>query len=126
MAVLDSTFLSDLLTRRPAAVAVLASLEREGAPLRVPAAVWIEILHTFPARKRSGIAKSLERNVVFVDMDRELADDAVRLQHDLRAEGAPLGWHDLHVAVTALKFHEPVVSNDRSFDDVPGLVRMSH
>lgn len=126
MAVLDSTFLSDLIQRRKGAEAVLQRLEEEGAALRVPAAVWIEVLHTLAPRKRAEVTKELERSVRFVEMDRELADDAARLQYELRAEGAPLGWHDLQIAVTALRSHEPVVSNDNAFDGVPGLVRIAH
>ena len=124
--VLDSIFLSDLLQRKKPVEAVLARLESEGEPLRIPAAVWIETLHALAPRKRAEAARELERTVTFIDVTREIADHAARLQHELRREGSPLGWHDLQIATTALHLEEPLVSNDEAFDSVPGLVRLEH
>lgn len=126
MVVLDSTFLSDFLKRRKAALSAYDRLDESGDTVRIPAAVWVEVLHAFAPAKRAAVARELEGGALFVDFTRELADEAARLQHELRREGAPLGWHDLQIATTALHFREPVLSNDESFDAVPGLLRIGH
>lgn len=126
MAILDSTFLMEYAKGKRGAVARAAALIDEGAPLRVPAAAWVEVLHAYAPAMREQVMTVLERSTMFVDFTRELADEAARLQHELRREGSPLGWHDLQIATTALHFREPLVSNDEAFDEVPGLVRLGH
>jgi predicted nucleic acid-binding protein len=126
MVVLDSTFVSDFVNRRRGALARYDQLDADGETIRVPAAVWVEVLHAFAPAKRAQVARLLEGRALFVDFTRELADEAARLQHELRREGTPLGWHDLQIATTALHFREALVSNDEAFDAVPGLARLDH
>lgn len=126
MAILDSTFLTDYVKGRAGARSRGAALADAGEPLRVPAAAWVEVLHAYAPASRARVASALEQAVLFVDFTRELADEAARLQHELRREGTPLGWHDLQIATTALHFRETLVSNDQAFDAVPGLVRLDH
>lgn len=126
MAVLDSTFLSDFLTGKKATERVLEALEADDEPLRVPAAVWVEVLHALPVARRAAAARVLERATVFEPFTRELADAAAALQHELRRTGSRLGWHDLQIATTALRYQEVLVSNDEGFDAVGGLERRSH
>ena len=126
MAVADSTFLIDLEEERPKALATLERLTEEAQAMRIPAAVWVEYLSTMPPAERAAAARTLERSASFVPFDRDLADVAARLQHDMAARGRELSWHDLHVAATALHLGEPVVSNDRAFRRVPGLDVITH
>ncbi len=126
MAVLDATFLIDLDKEVPAAGAQLDRLEEDAEPLRVPAAVWVEYLHTFPPARRREARRLLEGLVLFEPFSRSLADAAARLRHELRNAGARLGWHDLQVATTALHHDEPVVSRDRGLEAVPGLVLQTY
>lgn len=118
--------MTEYVKEKPSAIARADALIEEGAILRVPAASWVEVLHAYAPKARERVAAVMERSTIFAEFTRELADHAARLQHDLRREGAPLGWHDLQIATTALHYGEPLVSNDAAFDDVPGLVRLDH
>lgn len=126
MATLDTSFLVAIERRSPAALKVLREIEASAAPSRVPAAVWTEYLSGMTPAKRARAVRTLEGSVTFEPFDRTLADEAARLQHELRRAGATLGWHDLQIATTALHYGEPVVSNDEAFDGVPGLERVIH
>lgn len=126
MAVLDSTFLIDLEEERPRALATFDKLVADAHALRIPAAVWTEYLSAMPPSERATAARTLERSATFVPYDRDLADVAARVQHDLATRGREMAWHDLQVAATALHYGEPVVSNDRAFKRVPGLDVMGH
>lgn len=123
MVVLDTTVLIDLERGSAKAAALIARL---GPPLRVPAVVWAEFLRNLPGLQRQRAAARLEAAVVFEPFDRELADEAARLWYDLAEEGRVLSQADLQVAATALRRGEPLVSNDVSFRQVPGLDLKSH
>jgi predicted nucleic acid-binding protein len=59
-------------------------------------------------------------------LTREIADEAARLQADMKRSGTPLGWHDLQIAAAAMYLREPLVSNDKVFAKVPGLQLLDH
>lgn len=96
-------------------------LTAEAAPLRVPAAVWIEYLAAMSPAERTDASRALESLVTFVPLDRAVADRAATLQSELLERGRPLAWHDLQVAATALELQEDVVTKDARYRDVPGL-----
>lgn len=126
MVVLDSTFLIDLQRGRRGAAETLEDLLRAGHALRVPAAAWVEYLSAFPEPGLGPAMRALEARATFVAFDRGVAEAAAALQHDLSARGRPLAPHDLQVAATALRLDEPLVSNDRAFRRVRGLVVLGH
>lgn len=123
MTVLDTTVLVARSRNVPGAIAALQRNEEKGVPMRVPAAVWVEFLSVYGPAPRSAAVGALESMVRFEAFDRVLADEAIRLQHELLRSGRRLAWHDLQVAATALHYNEPLVSNDRGYDVVPGLHR---
>lgn len=121
MAVLDTSFLIAVERDRDWAVDLYVDLEAARAPLRIPAAVWVEYLYKLSPSNRSRAVHELERATIFEPFTRVLADEAARLQHELAREGAVLGWHDLQVATTALSYDEPLATRDAAFDRVAGL-----
>lgn len=121
MPVLDTSYLIALERDDLGAWLVLERLQETGAPLRIPAAAWVEYLFAMQAEKRARAIQELEAALVFEPFTRELADAASRLQHALRARGAALGWHDLQVAVTALHYNDSLVTTDKAFAAVPDL-----
>lgn len=126
MVVLDSPFLIDLQQAMPAALRRLEALERAAAPIRVPAAAWIEYLSGLMPDVRVEAIRRLEAAASFEPFTREFADEAVRIQAELAAQGGVMGWHDLQIAATASYLREPLVSNDRSFRKVAGLALLNH
>lgn len=121
MAILDTTFLVALQRGEQAALDLLSEFRQFGAPLRVPAAVWVEYLSGFPPGSRSRVTQELTNSCVFEPFDRAQADAAARLQHELAKGGLPLSWHDLQIAATAFVAGEPLLTSDEGFQRVVGL-----
>lgn len=126
MVVLDTTFLIALERGEKAAQRVYDDLTASGQAIRVPAAVWVEYLAPMDASVRRKARAMLDGAVIFEPFDREAADEAVDLQHELLAAGRRLGWHDVQVASTARLKREPIVSNDAGMSDLPGVRTLSH
>jgi predicted nucleic acid-binding protein len=126
LTVFDSTFLIDLSRTTPTAQELRDQLADSRTPLRVPAAAWVEYLHVLEPMRRVLQEAALEDIVTFTSFDREIAAVATRLQHELSRSGAPLGWHDLQIAATALHFGEPLVTRDEAFERIPGLEVIRH
>lgn len=101
-------------------------LVQAGQALRVPAAVWVEYLAPMAPGVRRRARSTLEGSIVFEPFDRDAADEAVDLQHELLGEGRRLGWHDAQVAATARLKREPLVSNDVAMQDLPGVETRGH
>lgn len=126
MVVLDTTFLIALEQESPPARQRLRALEAEGAPLRVPAATWIEYLFALEPPRRAAAVARLEAGSSFQPVTREIADEAVRLQASLSRAGRRVAWHDLQVAATARYLREPLVTNDAAFRGIPDLELLDH
>ena len=124
MVSLDSSFLIDLLAGEPRAVARAAELDRASEPrfLTSPAASEVLI-----GGYRLGGAY-LERTKALVDglpllaFDRACYHQAGRLGAELLKRGTPLGQGDLFVAAISIRYGERLLTNDRGFSRVPGLV----
>lgn len=126
MAVLDTTFLVAIEKAQPGALARYEELAEGREPVRLPAAAWTEYLSGFPPRDRDEARETLEAGVRFEPFTRRLADEAARMQSELMRSGDPLGWHDLQVAATALRYDEALLSSDTRFEAVPGLALEGH
>lgn len=126
MAVLDTTFLIALERGDTATERIYGALLERSEPVRVPAAVWVEYLAPMVPSDRRRARETLGSAVVFEPFDKERADEAVDLQHELLGDGRRLGWHDLQVAATARSLREPLFSNDVSLSDVPGVETRRH
>lgn len=126
MVVLDATFLLAVERQDEAALDLLKRFQEAGEPLRIPATVWIDYLAAFDPRRRHDAMDRLAQAATFEPVDRPVADEAARLQHDLGSGGGQEGWLDLLVAATCLRRQERLVSADRGYDRVPGLVRIPH
>lgn len=126
MPVLGTSYLIALERSELGAWLVLEKLQESGAPLRIPAAAWVEYLFAMSPEKRSRAIEELDAALVFEPFTRELADAASRLQGALRARGVGLSWHDLQIAVTALHYNDPLVTADKAFAAVPDLHVVAH
>lgn len=127
--ILDTQFLGELVEQREAARAMAADLEDRKAVLRVPSMVVWEVYYgveNAPESKREVLQSGYEklfRALPVVDLNDELARRAgeLRGRHARSSSLRNLDGADSAVAATALSYDEPVVSNDRDFEDVDGL-----
>lgn len=126
MVVLDTTFLIDFEQRDEATVDAFDGFRAAMEPVRVPAAVWVEFLYRAQPALRARAERTLDATLSFEPFDRETAQHAAKLQHELHAVGRPLAWHDLQVAATALRHDEVLVTNDKAFARVAQLRTLRH
>lgn len=105
----------------PGALALARDLDRTGAPLRVPAAAWVEYFAGIEPQRREAVQGEVLRRAVFQGFGWWEAVEAVALWQRLQRVGQPLAWHAIQIAATALVLREPLVSNDKAFRHVPGL-----
>lgn len=124
MVSLDSSFLIALLAGEASAVAKAGDLDRRGEPKRITPPVASEVL--VGAYYLGGVY--LERTRTLVDalsllpFDRAAYDEAARLGAELTRRGRPLSPADLFVAAITIRHGERLLTSDRDFAEVPGLV----
>ncbi len=121
----DTNAVSDFLDGIPAAIDKVQSATFHGLPVIVMG----EYLY--------GLKSSRERSVReprFVDFTRTCrllsvtpttAIHYANIRHRLRLAGTPIPENDIWIAALALEHQQQVLSNDRHFDLVEGLVRIS-
>ncbi len=128
MVSLDSSFLIDLLDGDPAAVLAARELDRRGEPryLTAPAASEVMVgayLLGGPYLERT---RALVDSLPLLPFDREAYHEAGRLGAELLKRGSPLGQGDLFVAALAIRHRERLLTRDKAFGRVPGLVVESY
>ena len=121
---LDSSFLIDLLAGLPRAVLKARELDSSGEPRYVTPPAASEVL--FGGYRLGGAY--LERSRQFVDglpllpFDPVACQVAGRLGAELLSRGRPLGQGDLFIAAISMRHGQRLLTRDRSFGQVPGLV----
>ncbi len=125
---LDSSFLIDLLSGEPSAVTKAADLDRRGEPKRITPAAAAEVL----AGAYYVGGAYLDRTRTLIDalpllpFDRAGCHEAARLGAELARRGHPLGKADLYVAAVTVRHGERLLTRDRAFSAVPGLIVESY
>ena len=126
MALLDSTFLIDLMRGRERAVTVLESLERSGEPLVVSAVTLMELQRGIaalglPVEEQRRILDVVQSRIV-QPLDAPAALRAGEIDASLWSAGEPVDPEEAMIAGTALSLDQELVTRSgRSFGRVPGL-----
>jgi len=124
MVSLDSSFLIDLLAGNLRAVVKARELDRRGEPRYLTAPAASEVL--VGAFRLGGAyytrTRTLIDNLPLLPFDRSSYHEAGRLGSELVARGARLGQSDLFIAAITLRHGERLLTSDRGFLRVPGLV----
>lgn len=127
--ILDTQFLGGLVEQEPEARSKATELDQRDVPVRIPSPVVWEAYYGVaeaPERKRSTLETGYERlfqTVPIVDVDYTLARRAgeLRGKHARSESLSDLDGADSIVAATGLSYDEPVLSNDKDFQDVKEL-----
>ena len=124
MANLDSSFLIDLLDGDPAAVAKAAQLDREGIArfITAPAAAEVLIGGFLLGGNYLARTQQLVDALPVLPFDREACHRAGELGAELLRRGTPISQSDLFIAALSMRHGESLISRDRAFSRVPGLL----
>ncbi|MBI4439890.1 PIN domain-containing protein [Candidatus Woesearchaeota archaeon] len=125
MAVLDSSFLIDILRNKPSAVDLLDDLERKESVLAVAAPSVMEmwegaLLSSIPDREKKRVEELLTHLTVF-PLDEAAAKRSAEVEAGLIRQGQQIGGVDIMVAGIALTRGDTLVSGDAHFARIPGL-----
>jgi len=124
MVSLDSSFLIDLLAGSTRAVVKARELDQRREPRFLTAPAASEVL--VGAFRLGGAyfarTKILVDSLPLLAFDRPSCHEAGRLGAELVARGAALGQSDLFIAAITLRHGERLLTADRGFLKVPGLV----
>ncbi len=126
MAVLDTSFLIDLLRSRPRAVAVLDRVEDSGESQIVPAPAVFELAVELGRKRTPAVRARRVRDVIAMlavhPFTGTIAVEAGRIAGALEDAGTPIDDVDCMIAATAIALDERLVTgNRRHFERVPGL-----
>jgi predicted nucleic acid-binding protein len=123
MVSLDSTYLVDLLRRRPTAVRAAERIRDAGEERTIapPAAVEVLTGGHFLGGAHLEQARELLASLRPLPFDDEAIDLTARVAAELLARGISLGQADLLIAGISLRHGEPVLTRDTAFARVPGL-----
>jgi tRNA(fMet)-specific endonuclease VapC len=121
---LDTTVLVDLqreLRQGPGGPATSFLAGEPDATMEIAFVTWMEFAEGYPDDGRAGCERFLSAfKVLWPGQD--TAWLAARVSRTLRAEGRPIGDHDLWIAALALQHELAIVSrNERHFGRVDGL-----
>jgi predicted nucleic acid-binding protein len=125
MVVLDTSFLIDLLRRRPEATALLVALERDEVPCRTTVMNVLELyrgawLSSVPERNRRECVELIASIEVLTISDRTF-DIYGACCRELAAQGRQIGGYDGVIAALALEYDGSIVTRDEHFRRIPGL-----
>jgi tRNA(fMet)-specific endonuclease VapC len=123
--ILDTNAVSALFVGDPALGEVLAGGQRHHLPVVVIGEYRYRLLGS---RHRNHLQKLLEtliRESFVLLVDETTAETYSQVRDNLRRIGRPIPENDIWIAALARQHHQPVVSRDGHFDDVPDLRRVA-
>jgi len=125
---LETTFLVDLRSGVPNAVARARELDRTGEPKCIAPPAAAELLVGAYRIGGAQIARTHELldSLIWLDMDREACEVAGKIGAELLARGEAIGSADLFIAATSKRHGQRLLTRDRGFARVPGLVVESY
>lgn len=113
---LDTTFLADLLSSRPAAVEFAASVRE---PVAVSAVSLYELLWGALGRRRLREVESFRREYAVLPADYDVCALAATLQRTLLDGGGRIPHLDAIIAATSLLADATLVTRDTHFARIP-------
>jgi predicted nucleic acid-binding protein len=124
MVSLDSSFLIDLLAGVPRAVEKARALDRSGERRYVTAPAAAEVI--LGAYRLGGgyfaRTRFLADGLALLPFDQASCHEAGRLGAELAARVTPLGQGDLYFGAITVRHGQRLLTSDRSFSLIPGLV----
>ena len=125
MAVLESSFLVDILRNYRSAVGLLDELERKGESLLVAAPsvmeLWEGALKSKVSKKEKAKVDELLASVIVLSLDRLSAKRAAEIEVELESKGTAIQAEDVMIAGITATNGETLITNDAHYARIPGL-----
>lgn len=122
--ILDTNAVSALLAGDSALGDVLAADERHHLPVIVIGEYRYGLLGSRQRGPLQALLETLIRESVVLLVDEKTTVVYAQVRDELRRKGRPIPENDVWIAALARQHHQPVVTQDGHFDDVPDLHRV--
>jgi len=116
---LDTSVMFEILSASNTGAAAL--LEIGDNPVAISALTRYELLASRQGKKFEEM-KRLLTNIPILPYTQECADISAGIKSKLDSKGKTIGYHDIHIAGTCLRNNAVLVTLDKHFVNVPGLV----
>lgn len=128
MRCVDTSFCIDFIRGDHGAVALARELEAAGEQISVPSPVVTEFLTGAYSRKGKELEKSIAlfERLSVAETSYAVALEAARIGGECIRKGEPRATLDLLVAATAVSLRCPLVTRDRDFSSIPGLILVTY
>jgi tRNA(fMet)-specific endonuclease VapC len=123
--ILDTNAVSALLAGDRELAHAMRGKFQHHLPLHVIAQYEFGLLEVKDRRRRHALFRRLEADSIILCPDRETADWYAAIRHDLKKRGKPIPESDLWIASLARQYSLDVVSQDKHFDQVDRVRRIS-
>ncbi len=125
MAILESSFLIDLLRNKSSAVELFNDLERKETILGITAPsimeIWEGALLSPISEKKKKLVEELLSQLTVFSLDEKAAKRAAEIEALLIKQGLAIGTTDVMIAGITLAEGETLVAGDEHFTRIPGL-----
>ena len=125
MACLETTFLIDLMKKKPEIHSFKEELDKTENVLSIAAPSVAELwagasLSNFPEKERRKVMELLQ-SLQFLPLDLRSAKEAGEIEAELIKNGLSMGAEDIMIAAIAKVNGEKLVTRDQHFARIPGL-----
>jgi len=130
MAVLETSFLIDLLKNKERAVEVLKSIEDSEKEIFIASPSIMELWHgaiisSFPDREKNKVLGMIN-SISEISFDSESAMKSAEILNYLKTKGLPIELPDVMIAAIALVNGEKIITRDEHFTRIPGLMVLKY
>jgi predicted nucleic acid-binding protein len=125
MPVADTSFLVDLMRRDPGALSRYADFERQGIALATTAITAMELYKgAYVSKNRDNILKvrTILELFILLPVDETVYEVFGRIAAGLCLTGNPVGDFDEVIAAITLCNDGKIITRDRHFEKIPGLM----
>ena len=123
--ILDTNALSDLLAGNPALAKILGDTERSHLPSIVLGEYRFGLEASHQRAALEELLNQVEAESILLAVDAETARHYATIRNQLQKQGTPIPTNDLWIAALAHQHNQPIISQDRHFDHVAGVRRIS-
>lgn len=123
--ILDTNAVSALLAGDPGLADVLGPEPRHHLPVIVLGEYRYGLRRSDRRTSLETLLATLVQQCTVLPVDESTTETYAQVRHELREKGRPIPENDVWIAALARQHHQPVVSRDVHFDEVPGLRRLS-
>ena len=121
--ILDTNALSALFAGDATLNTLLSPTLRHHLPVVVIGEFRYGLLRSRHRDQLEPLLDNLVRELIVLRLDEVTAETYARVRYQLRERGRPMPENDVWIAALARQHNLPIVSRDRTFDDVPDLRR---